>query len=73
MTVEKDKVYTFKLTNADEIVGKVVDITEDAYVVAQPLSAVPTLVQRDQVFPSMLYLKSMDISLASNIDPLLFE
>ena len=42
MTVEKDKVYTFKLTNADEIVGKVVDITEDAYIVSQPLSAVPT-------------------------------
>ena len=42
MIVEKDKVYTFKLTNADEIVGKVVDITDDAYVVAQPLSAVPT-------------------------------
>ena len=42
MTVQKDTVYTFKLTNADEIVGKVVDITEDAYIVAQPLSAVPT-------------------------------
>jgi hypothetical protein len=42
MIVEKDKVYTFKLSNADEIVGKVVDITEDAYIVSQPLSAVPT-------------------------------
>ena len=42
MIVEKDKVYTFKLTNADEIVAKVVDITEDTYVLAQPLSAVPT-------------------------------
>jgi hypothetical protein len=42
MNIEKDTVYTFKLTNADEIVGKVVDITEDAYVVSQPLSAVPT-------------------------------
>jgi hypothetical protein len=42
MIVEKDKVYTFKLTNADEIVGKVVEITDDAYVVSQPLSAVPT-------------------------------
>jgi hypothetical protein len=42
MTVQKDTVYTFKLTNADEIVGKVVDITEDAYIVSQPLSAVPT-------------------------------
>ena len=42
MIVEKDKVYTFKLTNADEVVGKVVEITDEAYVVAQPLSAVPT-------------------------------
>ena len=40
--IEKDKVYTFKLTNADEIVARVVDITEDTYVLAQPLSAVPT-------------------------------
>ena len=42
MNVEKDKVYTFKLTNADEIVAKVIDITDDTYVLAQPLSAVPT-------------------------------
>jgi hypothetical protein len=42
MIVEKDKVYTLKLTNADEIVGKIVDVTDDAYIVAQPLSAVPT-------------------------------
>jgi len=42
MNIEQDKVYTFKLTNADEIVGKVVEITDVAYIVAQPLSAVPT-------------------------------
>jgi hypothetical protein len=42
MQVEKDKVYTFKLTNADEIVGKVVDLSDDGYVLSQPLSAVPT-------------------------------
>lgn len=40
--IEKDKVYTFKLTNADEIVAKVVEITEDGYILSQPLSAVPT-------------------------------
>jgi ribosomal protein S11 len=28
MIVEKDKVYTFKLTNADEVVGKIVEITD---------------------------------------------
>lgn len=42
MIVEKDKVYTFKLNNADEVVAKVVDITEVAYIVSHPLSAVPT-------------------------------
>lgn len=42
MNIEKDKVYTFKLTNADEIVAKVVDITENGYILSQPLSAVPT-------------------------------
>jgi hypothetical protein len=42
MQVEKDRVYTFKLTNADELVAKIVGITDDAYTVTQPLSAVPT-------------------------------
>ena len=42
MIVEKDKVYTFKLTNADEVVGKIVEITDVSYIVSQPLSAVPT-------------------------------
>jgi hypothetical protein len=40
--IEKNQVYTFKLTNADEIVAKVIEITEDGYVLSQPLSAVPT-------------------------------
>ena len=42
MNIEKDQVYTFKLTNADEIVGKVVSETDSSYIVSQPLSAVPT-------------------------------
>jgi len=42
MTVEINKVYTLKLTNADEIVGKIIEINDDSYTVAQPLSAVPT-------------------------------
>jgi N-acetyl-anhydromuramyl-L-alanine amidase AmpD len=42
MTVELNKVYTFKLTNADEVVAKVIEITDVYYVVSQPLSAVPT-------------------------------
>jgi hypothetical protein len=42
MQVEQDKVYTFKLTNADEVVAKVTEITDATYIVEQPLSAVPT-------------------------------
>ena len=42
MNIEQDKVYTFKMTNADELVGKIVDITDESYIVSQPLSAVPT-------------------------------
>ena len=42
MNVEINRVYTFKLTNADEVVGKVVEITDAAYIVAQPLSAIPS-------------------------------
>ena len=42
MKLEIGNVYTIKLTNADEVVAKIVEINDDHYVVAQPLSAVPT-------------------------------
>jgi hypothetical protein len=42
MNVEINRVYTFKLTNADEVVGKVIEETEFSYIVAQPLSAIPS-------------------------------
>ena len=42
MTLEIGKVYTIKLTNADEVVAKIVEENDDSYIVAQPLSAVPT-------------------------------
>ena len=42
MKVELNKVYTFKMTNADEIVAKVVEDNEGYYLVTGPLSAVPT-------------------------------
>jgi len=35
-------VYTLKLTNADEVVAKIVEDNADHYVVENPLSAVPT-------------------------------
>jgi len=42
MQVELNSVYTFTLTNANELVAKVVGISEDSYTVSNPLSAVPT-------------------------------
>jgi hypothetical protein len=43
MNIEKDKVYTFKLNNADEVVAKVVDIDTDGdLIVSNPLSAIPS-------------------------------
>ena len=42
MNIELDQVYTFKLTNADELVAKIVGIADNSYIVSQPLSAVPT-------------------------------
>ena len=42
MKIELNKVYTFKLTNADEIVAKVVEDNASTIVVTQPLSAIPS-------------------------------
>jgi len=42
MKIELNRVYTLKLTNADEVVAKIVEDNTDHYVVENPLSAVPT-------------------------------
>jgi hypothetical protein len=42
MNIELNKVYTLKLTNADEVVAKITEDNQDHYVVENPLSAVPT-------------------------------
>ena len=42
MKIELNKVYTLKLTNADEVVAKIIEDNADHYVVENPLSAVPT-------------------------------
>jgi hypothetical protein len=42
MNIELNQVYTLKLTNADEVVAKIIENNEDHYVVENPLSAVPT-------------------------------
>jgi len=38
MIIENDKVYTFKIANGDEIIGKVVGQTEPGIVLHQPLT-----------------------------------
>ena len=42
MNIELNRVYTLKLTNADEVVAKITEDNQDHYVVENPLSAVPT-------------------------------
>jgi SPX domain protein involved in polyphosphate accumulation len=42
MNIELNKVYTFKLTNADEVVAKVIEDNTSTIVVTQPLSAIPS-------------------------------
>ena len=42
MKIELNQVYTLKLTNADEVVAKIIEDNADHYVVENPLSAVPT-------------------------------
>jgi hypothetical protein len=42
MNIELNRVYTLKLTNADEVVAKIIADNSDHYVVENPLSAVPT-------------------------------
>jgi hypothetical protein len=42
MQLEKELIYTIKISNGDEIVTKVVDIDEDGnYIVSKPLTVVP--------------------------------
>jgi len=42
MKIQTDQVYTFKMTNGEEVVAKVVAVSDTAYTVSQPLSAVPS-------------------------------
>lgn len=42
MNLEIGKVVTLKLSNADEIVTKIIEVNDDYIVVTQPLSAIPS-------------------------------
>ena len=43
MLIEQNEIYTFKLTNGDEIVAKIVDIDIDRgyYYITRPLTVIP--------------------------------
>jgi len=48
MIIENDKVYTFKIANGDEIIGKVVGQTETGIVLHQPLTIIPSQQRHNQ-------------------------
>ena len=39
---DKDAIVSFKIVNGDEIVAKIVEETDDAYVVSKPTTAIPS-------------------------------
>jgi len=42
MNIEKEEIYTFKISNGDEIVARVEDITDTHYTLSKPLTVVPS-------------------------------
>jgi hypothetical protein len=40
MKIEINKIYTFKLITGEEIIAKVMDISDDSLLISQPISAV---------------------------------
>lgn len=42
MKIEVEEVYTFKISNGDELVGKVVEISDDSYLLSKPLVVIPS-------------------------------
>ena len=42
MNIEKEEIYTFKISNGDEIVARVEEITDTHYVISKPLTVVPS-------------------------------
>lgn len=42
MKIEVDEIYTFKISNGDEIVAKVIELGDNSYVLSKPLVVVPS-------------------------------
>jgi hypothetical protein len=52
MKIEKDEVLVFKLTSGEELIAKIVEVTDGMFILKQPVSMAPTQ-QGLQMMPSM--------------------
>jgi hypothetical protein len=66
MILENDKVYTFKIANGDELIGKVIAQTETEIVIHQPLTIIPGP-QGIQLLPSLFTTElAVDVTINKN-------
>lgn len=66
MILENDKVYTFKIANGDEVIGKVIAQTETEVVLHQPLTIIPGP-QGIQLLPSLFTTElAVDVTINKN-------
>ena len=66
MILENDKVYTFKIANGDEIIGKVIAQTDTEIVLHQPLTIIPSQ-QGIQLLPSLFTTElAVDVTINKN-------
>lgn len=66
MILENDKVYTFKIANGDELIGKVIAQTDTEIVLHQPLTIIPGP-QGIQLLPSLFTTElSVDVTINRN-------
>lgn len=52
MKIEKDEVLIFKLASGEELIAKIVEVTDGMFILKQPISMAPTQ-QGLQMMPSM--------------------
>lgn len=52
MKIEKDEVLVFKLVSGEELIAKIVEVTDGMFIIKQPVSMAPTQ-QGLQMMPSM--------------------
>lgn len=66
MILKNDKVYTFKIANGDELIGKVIAQTDTEIVIHQPLTIIPGP-QGIQLLPSLFTTElAVDVTINKN-------